>query len=191
MSTGNGPTTVESATGLHFLVIAASWHTQVMDNLLEGAVHTITQAGGTTSVVRVPGTFELSVAAAHAAALSTAAKQEQAHRSIGPNGSSNSSSNSSSGPRPFDAIVALGVVIRGGTPHFEYVCNGVTTGLTNVSTEYHIPVGFGVLTCNDDSEATARSSLTPGGENKGREAAQAAISTVHALRAITASLTTA
>lgn len=187
MSTGNGPTTVENATGMHFLVIAASWHTQVMDNLLEGAVHTITQAGGTTSVVRVPGTFELSVAAAHAAALSTAAKQEQAHRIIGPNGSSNNEGV----PQPFDAIVALGVVIRGGTPHFEYVCNGVTTGLTNVSTEYHIPVGFGVLTCNDDSEATARSSLTPGGENKGREAAQAAISTVYALRAITASLTTA
>lgn len=82
----------------------------------------------------------------------------------------------------FDALVALGVVIRGGTPHFEYVCQSVTQGLTHVSVTTGRPVGFGVLTCNTVDEALERCGLPTSSEDKGYEAAVAAIATAHTLR---------
>jgi 6,7-dimethyl-8-ribityllumazine synthase len=104
-------------------------------------------------VVRVPGTFELPVAAAVAA-------------------------------RTSDAVVALGVVIRGGTPHFEYVCQGATLGLTDVAVRTGVPVGFGVLTCDDEQQALDRAGLEGSHEDKGAEAAEAAVATVVALRGL-------
>ena len=74
-----------------------------------------------------------------------------------------------------DAVVALGVVIRGGTPHFEYVADAVTSGLTRVSLDTGVPVGFGVLTCDDAAQARDRSGLPGSSEDKGREAAEAAL----------------
>ena len=151
---GHGaPTLTLDAGGLRVAVVAASWHQQVMDGLLDGARRGLADAGVTdVDVVRVPGTFELPVACA------TLAER-------------------------YDALVALGVVIRGGTPHFEYVCQAATAGLTDVAVTTRTPVGFGVLTCDDDAQALDRAGLPGSAEDKGHEAATAAVATVLALRA--------
>ena len=75
-----------------------------------------------------------------------------------------------------DCVVALGVVIRGGTPHFEYVCRAATDGLLRVSLDAKRPVGFGVLTCDDEQQALDRAGLADSREDKGAEAAEAAMS---------------
>jgi len=153
MSGAGAPTLQVDGTGLHVTVVAASWHTVVMDGLLAGARRALADAGVTdVTVIRVPGTFELPVAARHAA------------------------------DRGADAVVALGVVIRGGTPHFTYVCEAATIGLTQVAVQTGTPVGFGVLTCDDEQQALDRAGLPGSIEDKGAEAAQAAVATVVALR---------
>ena len=81
-----------------------------------------------------------------------------------------------------DAVVALGTVIRGGTPHFDYVCTAVTDGLNRVALDTGVPVGFGVLTCDDEAQARDRSGLPGSTENKGAEAAEAALVTAALLR---------
>lgn len=155
MSGAGAPTLTVDGTGLRVTVVAASWHTTVMDGLLDGARRALARANvADVRVVRVPGTFELPVAAA-AAAQSGA-----------------------------DAVVALGVVIRGGTPHFEYVCQGATLGLTDVAVRTGVPVGFGVLTCDDEQQALDRAGLEGSHEDKGAEAAEAAVATVVALRGL-------
>jgi 6,7-dimethyl-8-ribityllumazine synthase len=83
-----------------------------------------------------------------------------------------------------DAVVALGVVIRGGTPHFEYVCQAATDGLTRVAVDTGIPVGFGVLTCDNDAQAIARAGFAESTEDKGREAVEAAVATALTLRSM-------
>lgn len=146
------PDVQTNGTGLKVAIIAASWHDVVMNGLIDGAVRALADAGiPDAPVVRVPGTVELSVAAARLAPT-------------------------------HDALVALGVVIRGGTPHFEYVCSGVTHGLTDVSTRTGVPVGFGVLTCDTEEQALDRAGLEGSSEDKGAEAALAAVATVVALR---------
>jgi 6,7-dimethyl-8-ribityllumazine synthase len=133
-------------------VVAARWHTLVMDGLLDGARRALAAYSVTeVSEVRVPGTFELPVVAAELA-------------------------------RAHDAVVALGVVVRGGTPHFEYVCSAATEGLTKVAIETGTPVGFGVLTCDDDDQALARAGLEGSSEDKGYQAAAAALITARILR---------
>lgn len=155
MSGAGAPTLTVDGRGLRVVVVAASWHTTVMDGLVAGAQRALEEAGvSDVTLVRVPGSFELPVAA-RAAAVSGA-----------------------------DAVVALGVVIRGGTPHFEYVCQAATSGLTDVSTSTGVPVGFGVLTCDDEQQALDRAGLPGSREDKGAEAAQAAVATVVALRAL-------
>jgi 6,7-dimethyl-8-ribityllumazine synthase len=137
-------------------VVAASWHEQVMGGLLDGALRVLADAGvtgGRLTVVRVPGSFELPVAAARFARAG------------------------------YDAVVALGVVIRGGTPHFDYVCQAATVGLTQVTVDTGVPVGFGVLTCDDEQQALDRAGLPGSREDKGAEAAHAAVTTALALRA--------
>lgn len=84
--------------------------------------------------------------------------------------------------RTHDAVIALGVIIRGGTPHFEYVCAAATDGLSRVALESGTPVGFGLLTCDNEEQALARAGLPGSQEDKGREAAEAAISTALTLR---------
>lgn len=139
--------------GLRVAVIAALWHERIMDGLLGGALRALSELGAEEpTVVRVPGSFELPVAAKALA------------------------------DRGYDALVALGVVIRGGTPHFDYVCQGVTQGLTQVSVDSGVPVGFGVLTCDDEEQAVARAGLPGSSEDKGHEAVTAVVATVGALR---------
>ena len=136
---------------LRLAIAAASWHTQIMDGLLDGALRAAKDAGiNEPTVIRVPGSFELPVAAARLA------------------------------PH-FDAVVALGVVIRGGTPHFEYVCSAATEGLTRVSLDHGIPVGFGVLTCDTEEQALDRAGLEGSSEDKGWEATAAALATARTL----------
>ena len=137
---------------LRVAVVAASWHTEVMDGLLAGATRACSAYGVTEpTVVRVPGTFELPVVASALAA------------------------------RGYDVVVALGVVIRGGTPHFEYVCNAATDGLTRVALDHTTAVGFGVLTCDDEQQALDRAGLPHSREDKGYEATSAALLTARTL----------
>jgi 6,7-dimethyl-8-ribityllumazine synthase len=139
---------------LSVAVVAARWHTQVTDGLLDGARRALAAYSvADVTEVRVPGTFELPVVAAELA-------------------------------RTHDAVVALGVVVRGGTPHFEYVCSAATDGLTRVALDSGTPVGFGVLTCDDDEQALARAGLEGSTEDKGYDAAAAALRTALALRVI-------
>jgi 6,7-dimethyl-8-ribityllumazine synthase len=139
------------ASGLRVAVVAAQWHTDVMDGLLAGARRALTAyAVPDATVVRVPGTFELPVVAAELA-------------------------------RSHDAVVALGVVVRGGTPHFDYVCSAATDGLTRVALDSGVPVGFGVLTCDDDAQALDRAGLEGSSEDKGYEATSAALHTARTL----------
>ncbi|MHA7278274.1 6,7-dimethyl-8-ribityllumazine synthase [Arthrobacter sp. MDT2-2] len=139
---------------LRLAIIAASWHTQIMDGLLDGARRAAAEAGAEVTEVRVPGSFELPVAAARLA------------------------------PH-FDAVAALGVVIRGGTPHFEYVCQAATSGLTDVSVSTGVPVGFGVLTCDTEQQGLDRAGLPGSSEDKGHEAVSAALATAAVLRSWT------
>jgi 6,7-dimethyl-8-ribityllumazine synthase len=144
------------SSGLRVAVVAASWHETVMDGLLDGAARACADHGVTPDVLRVPGSFELPVAA-------------QACAQAG-----------------YDAIVALGVVIRGGTPHFDYVCSAATDGLNRVALDHTVPVGFGLLTCDDDAQALDRAGLQGSHEDKGYEAAAAALATAHVVRAVRA-----
>jgi 6,7-dimethyl-8-ribityllumazine synthase len=158
MSGAGAPTTQPyDASGLRVAVVAATWHTQVMDGLVAGAERALAAYGiDEPEVVRVPGTFELPVVAA---ALARAG---------------------------YDAVVALGVVIRGGTPHFEYVCSAATDGLTRVSVEHAVPVGFGVLTCDTEEQALDRAGLDGSAEDKGWEATAAALDTARVVAAVRA-----
>ena len=120
------PTLTTDGSGLRVAVVAASWHQQVMDGLLDGARRGLDDAGVTAvDVVRVPGTFELPVACAALADR-------------------------------YDALVALGVVIRGGTPHFDYVASEAASGLQLAAIETGVPVAFGVLTLDRPDQAEPR-----------------------------------
>ena len=88
--------------------------------------------------------------------------------------------------RTHDAVIALGVIIRGGTPHFEYVCATATDGLSRVALDSGTPIGFGLLTCDDEEQAIARAGLPGSREDKGREATEAALSTAVLLRRLRA-----
>jgi 6,7-dimethyl-8-ribityllumazine synthase len=148
MHEGAPELTVADASGLNVVVIASQWHASVMAGLLAGTRRALTEAGVAEAVeLRVPGVFELPVAAARVI------------------------------EKGVDAVVALGVVIRGGTPHFDYVCQAATTGLTLVAQRTGVPIGFGVLTCDDEQQALDRAGLPGSREDKGYEAAQAALAT--------------
>jgi 6,7-dimethyl-8-ribityllumazine synthase len=144
---------VTGAGDLRVGVVASLWHETVMDGLVGGALRALSECGiDQPTVVRVPGAFELPVVVARLASTG------------------------------YDAVVALGVVIRGGTPHFDYVCSAATDGLTRVSLDTGVPVGFGVLTCDDEQQALDRAGLEGSGEDKGYDAALAAVATATILR---------
>jgi 6,7-dimethyl-8-ribityllumazine synthase len=135
------------AGGLRFAVVVSKYNDFVTDKLHAGAVAALTAAGAdpaNVTIVRVPGAFELPLAAQHAAESGR-----------------------------FDAIVCLGCLIRGETPHFEYISSAVAHGLTAAAAATGVPMAFGVLTTNSVEEALARA--VEGSGNKGREAAVAAI----------------
>jgi len=140
---------------LRVAIVAATWHEVVMDGLIDGAQRACRDHQvEAPQLVRVPGTFELPVVADAVAA------------------------------QGYDAVVALGVVIRGGTPHFEYVCSAATDGLNRVALDRQTAVGFGVLTCDTEEQALDRAGLVSSHEDKGYEAAAAALTTAQTLRSV-------
>lgn len=146
MSGKGAPQFKVSGAGLRIFIVASSWHDQVMDGLIAGAERELRSCGADDiNLWRVPGAFELPLAAELAIE----------------NGA--------------DVVIALGVVIRGETPHFEYVCEAATMGLTQVQLKHKLPIGFGLLTVNSEQEALARAGLPSSKENKGAEAVQAAL----------------
>ena len=141
--------------GLRVAVVAARWHEQVMDGLVAGARRALhDHRVQDPAVIRVPGSFELPVVV----------------RAMAEGG--------------YDAVVALGVVIRGGTPHFEYVCSAATDGLSRVAVDTGVPVGFGLLTCDTERQALDRAGLAGSAEDKGYEATAAALATATTLRSL-------
>jgi 6,7-dimethyl-8-ribityllumazine synthase len=144
--------TLVRADGLRLGIVAARWHAEITDALVEGALAAAKGVGvAEPTVVRVPGAVELPVVAA---ALASS----------------------------HDAVVVLGLVLRGGTPHFDYVCRSVTDGITRVALDSGVPVGFGVLTCDTLEQARDRAGLPGSPEDKGREATLAAVETALVLR---------
>lgn len=142
------------AGGYAVAVVAGTWHQEITAGLLAGAERVLTGSGARMDVYRVPGSFELPLAASAAARAG------------------------------YDGVVALGVVIRGGTPHFEYVCRAATDGLTRVSLDTGVPVGFGILTCDDEEQARERAGLDGSSEDKGAEAAAAVLTMIALLPTI-------
>ena len=127
-------------------IISSSWHLEICNDLIAGAKRALDQAKvGTVEVQFVPGSFEIPLAAQYAFEAG------------------------------FDAVVAVGLVLKGETPHFDYVCQGVTQGVIDVSLKYGKPIGYGVLMCNDLDQAIARSGVSASTEDKGYDSAVAAL----------------
>jgi 6,7-dimethyl-8-ribityllumazine synthase len=144
------------ATGLRVAVIAARFHSEITDSLLEGSLMALSEHGaadGDVTAIRVPGAWELPQTAARAVATGR-----------------------------FDAIVTLGCIVRGETPHFDFVCQEATLGVGAVARSADIPVVFGVLTTDDLAQARARSGA--GKDNKGYEAAMAVMEMVDVYRVL-------
>lgn len=140
------------ATGLKVAIVATRWHADIVDALVDRAIDTARRAG-------VPEPRVVRVPGA--VELPVVAAQLASNH---------------------DAVVALGAVIRGGTPHFEYVCDAVTAGLTRVALDSGVPVGNGVLTCDSVEQALARNGGPGAVEDKGGEAMAAALATAVVLR---------
>ena len=152
MSGDGAPEIITDGTGLKVTIVAGRWHEEITDGLLAGARRVLAASGAEVTEIRVPGSFELPVVSR--AALDAGA----------------------------DAVVALGVIIRGGTPHFEFVSDAATSGLTQVAILTGKPVGFGVLTLEDEQQGLDRAGLPGSKEDKGAEAAEAALATAVVLR---------
>lgn len=142
------------AAGLRVGIVATRWHAEIVESLLSRATEAV-EACGVTDIT--------------ALRVSGAVELPVVVQSLA---------------RRCDAVVALGVVIRGGTPHFEYVCDAMTAGLTRVALDEGVPVGNGVLTCDTDEQARDRSGLPGSLEDKGWDAALAALDAALTLRAL-------
>jgi 6,7-dimethyl-8-ribityllumazine synthase len=152
VSGSGAPTSAVDATGLRLAILATQWHEEITGALLDSAVRTARECGIHNPTV-------LRVPGAVELPL---VAQELA--------------------LTHDAVVCLGLVLRGGTPHFEYVCDAVTAGCLRVSLDARTPVGFGVLTCDTEQQARDRSGLPGAPEDKGREATVAALEAAVLLR---------
>ena len=140
----------------HYTLVVGRWNSFVVEHLLDGAIDTLRRHGVTDEqmkIVRVPGAFEIPLVCQRIAKVGGT-----------------------------DAIIALGAVIRGGTPHFEHVAGECTKGIAHVSLEYGLPISFGVLTVDSIEQAVERSGTKAG--NKGAEAAASAIEMVDLLARI-------
>lgn len=144
------------ATGSKFAIVVGRWNAFVVESLLEGAIDSLKRHGveeANITIVRAPGAFEIPLVVKKVAAT-----------------------------KKYDAIIALGAVIRGGTPHFEYVAGECVKGISQVSLDLGIPVSFGVLTVDSIEQAIERAGTKAG--NKGEEAALSALEMVNLLNAL-------
>jgi 6,7-dimethyl-8-ribityllumazine synthase len=142
-----------NAKGLKIAIVAARFNDFIVDRLISGAVDYLVRHGGSEddlTLVRLPGAFELPIAAQKLARSGN-----------------------------YDGVVVLGAVIRGATPHFDYVCNECAKGVAQASMETGVPMGFGLLTCDSLDQAIERAGSKAG--NKGVEAASALLETVRVL----------
>ena len=151
---GEPEATVVDSTGVRLAIVASRWHQEVTGSLVEGALRAAAECG-----IDAPTLVRVS----GAVELPVVAQALAATH---------------------DAVVALGLVLRGGTPHFEYVCDAVTYGLTRVALDTGTPVGNGVLTCDTEEQARARAGLPGSPEDKGRQAVLAALHTALLLKTI-------
>ena len=146
MSGAGAPKLQIDASDLQVAIVVTSWHTNITDGLLAGAERALKAAGNSEyEIWRVPGAFELPLGAQYAIDAGA------------------------------DVVIALGVVIQGDTPHFDYVCSAATDGLNRVQLDSGIPVGFGLLTVNTEQQALDRAGLPDSKEDKGAEAVEAAV----------------
>ena len=156
MSGEGSPDIQVDGTGLNVTIVAGHWHEVITNGMIAGARRVLEASGATITEVRVPGSFELPLAC----------------KAVLENGA--------------DAAVALGVIIRGGTPHFDFVSSAATDGLTRVALDTGKPVGFGVLTLDDEQQGIDRAGLPGSKEDKGAEAASAALATAVLLKSLRA-----
>ncbi|CAN5350331.1 6,7-dimethyl-8-ribityllumazine synthase [soil metagenome] len=154
MSGEGHPTLDTDGTGLRVTIVSGLWHTRISEGLLAGARTVLDASGADVSLVQVAGSFELPLVSK--AALDAGA----------------------------DAVVALGVIVRGETPHFDFVASAATDGLTRVALDTGKPVGFGVLTVDDEQQGLDRAGLPESKEDVGGRAAEAAIAAAITLRGI-------
>jgi 6,7-dimethyl-8-ribityllumazine synthase len=145
---------IEGGAGLRVAIVAAQWHETVMDGLVNGALKALAEIGVTDHDL-----FRVPGSFELPVVADVLAES-------------------------YDAVIALGVIIRGGTPHFEYVCQAATEGLNRVALENGTPVGFGLLTCDTEQQALDRAGLPGSHEDKGREAVEAAVATALVLQRI-------
>ena len=148
---GHAPTIgIKPLPGAKVAIISSSWHLDICNDLIAGAKRALTEAQvGTVEVQFVPGSFEIPLAAQYAFEAG------------------------------FDTVVALGLVLKGETPHFDYVCQGVTQGVIDVSLKHSKPIGYGVLMCNDLDQAIDRCGRATSKEDKGYDSAVAALELLH------------
>jgi 6,7-dimethyl-8-ribityllumazine synthase len=148
---GHAPTIgIKPLPGAKVAIISSSWHLDICNDLIAGAKRALTEAQvGTIDVQFVPGSFEIPLAAQYAFEAG------------------------------FDAVVALGLVLKGDTPHFDYVCQGVTQGVIDVSLKFSKPIGYGVLMCNDLDQGIDRCGRATSKEDKGYDSAVAALELLH------------
>jgi 6,7-dimethyl-8-ribityllumazine synthase len=145
-----------NASGLKIAIVASRFNSHIVDGLISGARNALQQmnvGSSDVTMAQTPGAFELPLAAQRIAAS-----------------------------KRYDGIVVLGCVIRGETAHFEVIAREASAGVARVALDYSIPVGFGLLTVENDDQAAARSA--PGPDNKGFEAAVTVVDMIHALRSI-------
>jgi 6,7-dimethyl-8-ribityllumazine synthase len=143
-----------NAQGLKIAIVAARFNDFIVDRLISGAIDYLVRHGGNEddlTLVRLPGAFELPIAAQKLARSGN-----------------------------YDGVVVLGAVIRGATPHFDYVCNECAKGVAQASMESDVPMGFGLLTCDSLDQAIERAGSKAG--NKGVEAASAMLETIRVLQ---------
>jgi 6,7-dimethyl-8-ribityllumazine synthase len=148
---GHAPTIgIKPLPGAKVAIISSSWHLDICNDLIAGAKRALTEAQvGEVEVQFVPGSFEIPLAAQYAFEAG------------------------------FDGVVALGLVLKGETPHFDYVCQGVTQGVIDVSLKHSKPIGYGVLMCNDLDQAIDRCGRTTSKEDKGYDSAVAVLELLH------------
>jgi 6,7-dimethyl-8-ribityllumazine synthase len=140
-----------SAAGKKIAIVAASWHAEIVEAMVDRAVSELERVGASQiSIFRVPGSFEIPVMVANLI-------------------------------EKFDGFITLGLVLRGETAHFEYVCSGVTQGIVEISVSSKKPIAFGVLMCETVDQAINRSGVPGSAENKGVECAQAVIATLNVI----------
>ncbi|HLJ63889.1 MAG TPA: 6,7-dimethyl-8-ribityllumazine synthase [Stellaceae bacterium] len=144
----------------HILIVEARYYAPIADALLQGAVKALEEAGASHERVAVPGAFEIPTA------ISLAVKAEARGERLGP----------SNRPLQFDGYLALGCVIRGETSHYDYVCAEAARGLQELAMRYHLALGFGILTVENEAQALARARIDR--KNKGGEAARACLAMI-------------